>query len=525
LSKPTVGEEVRRVHGEGRGRPESRRRTRVPGFLERQAPWRLVRNPFRPFEIISADELEAIHLASLRILEETGISVQSERARSLLARHGARAAPGEQVVRLDRDFVLSAIADAPSLIEMTARNRARDIRIGEGWLCHTPVSGAPNCSGLDGGRRQGSFEDYAKFLKLAQVFNVIHLIVGYPVEPIDIPVPVRHLVAGEAMLSLTDKVPRIYCHTPQRARDLIEMVRLSQGLSHEAFAEGQRCIAIINTNSPLQLDAAMVDGIIEMAEANQPSVITPFTLAGAMAPVTLAGALAQQNAEALAGIVVSQLARRGAPVVYGAFTTNVNMKSGVPAFGTPEYAKAALISGQLARRYRLPFRSSNINTSNAPDAQAVYEAMMATWSAIMGGANLLHQSAGWLEGGLTASFEKFVIDAEILQMFSAFLTPVEVDEATLATSVVSAVGHGGHFFAQSHTLERYETAFYQPLLSDWRSFEAWREAGAKDATTRANEIAREALGAWQEPVLEPSCREALSAFVARRSAEGGAPVN
>ena len=525
MSEPSTGEEVRRTHGEGRGRPESRRRTRLPGFLERQAPWRLVRNPFRPFEIISADELEAIHLASLSILEKVGISVQSERARRLLVRHGAESEPGRDVVRFDRHLVMSTIASAPSLIEMTARNRARNIRIGEGWLCHTPVSGAPNCSGLDGGRRQGSFADYVRFLKLAQVFNVIHLIVGYPVEPIDVPVPVRHLVAGEAMLALTDKVPRIYCHTPQRARDLIEMVRLSQGLSHDDFAAAPRSIAIINTNSPLQLDAAMVEGIIEMAMVNQPSVITPFTLAGAMAPVTLAGALAQQNAEALAGIVVSQLARRGAPVIYGAFTTNVNMKSGAPAFGTPEYAKAALISGQLARRYRLPFRSSNINTSNAPDAQATYEAMMATWSAIMGGANLLHQSAGWLEGGLTASFEKFVIDAEILQMFSAFLTPVVVDESTLATSVIGDVGHGGHFFAQPHTLERYETAFYQPLLSDWRNFETWRESGSKDATMRASEIAREALDAWQEPSLEPSNREALSAFVAKRAEEGGAPVN
>ena len=508
-----------------RGRGESRRRARAPGILERQAPWRLVHNPFRPFEIISADELEAIHLASLSILEEVGISVQSERARNLLARHGAEVEPGSQIVRFDRDFVLGAIADAPSLIEMKARNPARDIRMGEGWLCHTPVSGPPNCSGLGGDRRQGNFEDYVKFLKLAQVFNVIHLIVGYSVEPIDIPVPVRHLVAGEAMLTMTDKVPRIYCNTPQRARDILEMVRLSQGLSEDEFHGAPRSIGVINTNSPLQLDAAMVEGIIELAEANQVSVITPFTLAGAMAPVTLAGALTQQNAEALAGIVVSQLARRGAPVVYGAFTTNVNMKSGAPAFGTPEYAKAALISGQLARRYRLPFRSSNINTSNAPDAQAAYEAMMATWSAVMGGANLLHQSAGWLEGGLTASFEKFVIDAEILQMFSAFLSPVRVDQTELAQEVIGAVGHGGHFFAQPHTLERYETAFYQPLLSDWRGFEAWKEAGAQDATMRATRIAAEAIDAWQEPTLDPACREALSAFIAKRIEEGGAPVN
>ena len=508
----------------------SRQRARPPrerhaAAIERQSPWRLLRNPYRPFEILSADELEAIHEASLDILEQVGVAVQSARVRELCHQHGAEPKGDGVRLRFDRNLIREAIASAPSCFELTSRNPARNVRLGDGYLCFTPVSSAPNVSDLERGRRPGTFTDYCDLLKLAHVFNVMHMVVGYPVEPIDLPVPTRHLDAGRAMLTLTDKIPRVYCHTAQRARDVLEMVRLAHGCAPEELQERPRSIAVINTNSPLQLDAAMGEGIVEMALANQPSVITPFTLAGAMAPVTLAGALAQQNAEALSAIAVSQFARKGAPVVYGAFTTNVNMRTGSPAFGTPEYAKAALISGQLARRYRLPFRSSNINTSNAPDAQSAYESMMASWAAITGGVNLLHQSAGWLEGGLTASFEKFIIDVEILQMFASFLEPVAIDADALAVATVAEVGPGGHFFAAPHTLARYEHAFHDPLISDWRNFESWSADGATDATHRASLVAKEALASYERPPIDPAALEALDAFIAKRKEEGGAPVN
>jgi len=217
-------------------------------------------------------------------------------------------------------------------------------------------------------------------------------------------------------------------------------------------------------------------------------ILTPFTLAGAMAPVTIAGALALQNAEALAGITLSQVTRPGAPVAYGGFTSNVDMRSGAPAFGTPEYTQAALASGQLARRYRLPFRTSNVTASNTPDAQAAYESEMALWGALMGGGNILLHGAGWLEGGLTASFEKFILDAEMLQMMAAFFDRFPVDEGALGLEAVREVGPGGHFFGAQHTIARYETAFYQPMLSDWRNFETWQEAGSETATQRANHI-------------------------------------
>jgi trimethylamine--corrinoid protein Co-methyltransferase len=502
----------------------SRQRARPPrdrhaAAIERQLPWRQLRNPYKPFEILSADEIEAIHGASLDILEQVGVAIQSPHVRELCRRHGAEPIGDGVWLRFDRGLTLETIAAAPASFELASRNPRRNVRLGDGYLCFTPVSGAPNVSDLERGRRPGSFADYCDLVKLAHVFNAIHIVGGYPVEPIDLPVPIRHLDAGRAMLTLTDKISRVHCHTAERARDLLEMTRLAHGCTLEGFQAKPRAIAIINTNSPLQLDAAMGEGIVEMAQANQACVITPFTLAGAMAPVTLAGALAQQNAEALSAIAVSQFARRGAPVVYGAFTTNVNMRTGAPAFGTPEYAKAALISGQLARRYRLPFRSSNINTSNAPDAQSAYESMMATWAAITGGVNLLHQSAGWLEGGLTASFEKFVLDIEILQMFAAFLEPLVIDKKALAVATVAEVGPGGHFFAAPHTLARYEHAFHAPLVSDWRNFDAWNADGATDATQRASLIAKEALATYQAPPDRP--RQSRGARRLRRQAQGG----
>jgi trimethylamine--corrinoid protein Co-methyltransferase len=264
--------------------------------------------------------------------------------------------------------------------------------------------------------------------------------------------------------------------------------------------------------------------VIEMAKFNQPLCITPFTLLGAMAPVTLAGALTQQNAEALAAITLSQLVRPGAPLIYGGFTSNVDMRSGAPAFGTPEYIKAALIGGQMARRYKMPYRSSNTNASNWPDAQATYEGAMSIWGAIMGHCNMMIHGIGWLEGGLVASYEKYIIDAEMLQIMSEFCQPVIVDESTLAVDAMRDVGPGGHFFGTQHTLDRYETAFYTPLLSDWRTFQQWSADGAMDATKRANKIWKTMLAEYVPPPLDPARAEALDAFIARRTEEGGAPI-
>jgi len=253
-----------------------------------------------------------------------------------------------------------------------------------------------------------------------------------------------------------------------------------------------------------------------MADHGQPVVITPFTLMGAMAPVTLAAALAQQNAEALLGVALAQLVRPGTPVMYGSFTSNVDMRSGAPAFGTPENAKANIASGQLARRYGLPYRTSNANASNAADAQAVYETQMSLWGAVLGHGNLVYHAAGWLEGGLTASLEKLVLDVEMLQHMVEFLKPIEVNEATLGFDAISGVATGGHFFGSAHTLARYETAFYQPLISNWQNYESWQASGAKDATERATAVWQRALAEYVQPPMDPAIQEALAAYVLER---------
>ncbi|MEM9442987.1 MAG: trimethylamine methyltransferase family protein, partial [Pseudomonadota bacterium] len=321
-----------------------------------------------------------------------------------------------------------------------------------------------------------------------------------------------------------DKVPFVFFRGTEAVADAFEIIRIALGLSDDEFRNTPCCYSVANSNSPLQLDLLMCRGIIDAAQAGQLMVLTPFTLAGAMAPVTLAGALVLQNAEALAGLALAQIVRPGAPVCYGSFTSNVDMKSGSPAFGTPEYTKAAFASGQLARRYNLPLRSSGVTASNAPDAQAAYEMEMALWGALMGGTNLLLHGAGWLEGGLTASAEKFIMDIEMLQMFAELFKPVETSEAALGVDAISEVGPGGHFFGTAHTLERFETAFYSPLLSDWRNFETWRDDGSLDATKRANRIYKETVAAHQPPPLDPARLDEINAFIDRRTAEGGANI-
>ena len=276
---------------------------------------------------------------------------------------------------------------------------------------------------------------------------------------------------------------------------------------------------MINTNSPLLVDGPMADGLMASALAGQATIVTPFTLAGAMAPISLAGALAQQNAEALMGITLVQLTRAGAPVIYGGFTSNVDMRTGAPAFGTPEFAKGTMATGQLTRRYGIPYRSSNVNASNAVDAQAAYESQMALWSSILGRAHMIHHGVGWLEGGLVASFEKMIVDAEMIQMLAQTLEPIEVNEDALGLESMKEAGPGGHFFGTAHTQRRYETAFYTPLLSDWRNFENWQLAGARDATQRANVIYKTLLDTYEKPPLDAAIEEELRAFMDRRRRE------
>ena len=506
--------------------PRRRRRAprRRPPTLE-QLDWSLPRYLDRPTEPLDEDGLERIHDAAMRILEEIGVNFIHEDARRALKRAGCDVAPDSETVRMDRAFVLEQTRKAPERFALTPRNAARRIVWGGDAFTFGPVGSPPNASDLKGGRRTGNRKDYRDLLRLAQTFNCLHFNSGYSVEPVDIHASVRHLDALYDKLTLTDKVCHAYSLGPERIEDAMEMVRIAAGLSHDEFEAAPRMFTNINSSSPLKHDWPMLDGAMRMARRGQPVVVAPFTLAGAMAPVTLAGALAQQTAEALAAVALLQVVRPGAPVVFGAFTSNVDMKTGAPAFGTPEYMRAMQVSGQLARRYRLPWRGSIANACNAPDAQATWESVFSLWGAASGRANVFLHSAGWLEGGLTASFEKFVIDCEILQQFIYYNRPVATTEDDLAVAAIADVGPHGHFLGCAHTRERYATAFYSPFLSDWSNYESWLENGGVSTPERAHRLYRKLLAEFEPPPMDEGIREELREFVARRKKEGGAQTD
>lgn len=484
--------------------------------------WRQWVNPYPPVEQFSADEIEAIHQASLKVLRDTGINVHNKEARELY-RSAGHTVRDDDVVLFDPDLVLEHVALAPSIVKLKGRGENRDVTVGGKHVGICTTGGTPNFSDLDLGRRPGTLALLDDFCRLSQAFDVIHMI-GPFLEPQDIPTNIRHLSMTRSVLTHTEKVPFVFFRGTQAVADAYEIIRMAHGMTREEFESTPVCYSVANSNSPLQLDHLMCRGIIDAARGGQLMILTPFTLAGAMAPITLAGALVMQNAEALAGLSLSQITRPGAPVSYGSFTSNVDMRTGSPAFGTPEYTKAAFASGQLARRYQIPLRSSGVTASNAPDAQAAYEMQMALWGALMGGTNILLHGAGWLEGGLTASAEKFIIDVEMLQMFAELFKPVGVTSDDLALEAIADVGHGGHYFGTQHTIERFETAFYSPLLSDWNNFENWRDRGSVDATHRANAIYKQTLADHRDPILDAARREEIEAFIARREAEGGANI-
>ncbi len=503
---------------EGRRRREGGANASIP-----QSAARNVRLRFPPMKLISDDEVEAVHTTALQILEESGMEVLNPEARVLYAEAGA-IVTGEKV-RIGRELVDAALATAPASFTMHCRNPTRNVEMGGNSIAFWPVGGPPNCSDTDRGRRPGTLEDNHNFIRMAQLFNCVSGAGGGSVDALDFHASIRHLHIYRGMLTLSDKFPFVTSTGRERLFDGMEMTRIARGLTPEQFEREPSCMTVINTNSPLKLDGPMAMGIMELARRNQVCCVTPFTLAGAMAPITIAGAIVLQNAEALAGLVLNQLARPGAPFIYGGFTSNVDMKSGAPAFGTPEYMKACILGGQMARRYRLPYRTSNTNAANMVDAQAAYESVYSLWGAVMGGGNLILHSFGWMEGGLVASYEKFVLDVDLVQMVSEFLMPLETNEDALGLEAIREVGPGGHFFGAQHTLQRYTNAFYAPLISDWRNNQQWLAAGKPVAWQKANALWKQALAEYREPPMDPGIREELDAFVARRLEEGGQPTD
>ena len=479
-------------------------------------PFRAVRNSRPPYDWLDPEALERIHEASLDILENTGIDFLDDETLELWERAGAKVDRPARHVWPDRGLIMEMLASAPSTFRWRARNPAHDVVIGGDSIAFGPCGGMVYVTDLDRGRRIGTMDDYENFLKLSQSCHALHFAAWEQVTAQDVPVNVRHLHRVRAGLTLTDKVVMEGAHGRVITADTLAMMRLVYSSLDGDPVTGD----VINVSSPLRYDERMLGGLIAYARAGQVTFITPFILAGAMSPVTMAAALAQQNAEVLAGVALTQLVRPGAPVIYGGFTTPIDLRSGSPAFGTPEGAWAALVGGQLARRYSLPYRGSGgLTTSKAADAQAAYESLWSLWPAILAQTNLVMHAAGWLEGGLTVSFEKFIIDLENLAMFRHFLEGFEVNEASLALDAIAEIGSKGHHLGTAHTQDRYRTAFFPTSLSDRLAYGTWALAGSEDTANRANRVWKEMLAQYERPHLDPTVTEALDDFVARREIE------
>lgn len=498
-----------------RGRIRSQTKSSAIG----QLPWRSVENPFGPYPVLDDDGVETLHDASLEVLENLGIEVWNDTARRYFADAGAIIE--DNMVRVGRDIIEATIQSAPAQFTLTPRNEDKAITLGGRHMAFGLVAGPPAVHDEINGRRQANLADYENFTRLAQYFNAIHLLGNQVAAPMELPANTRHLDTYRANVTLSDQVYHCTSIGRGRALDGITIMALSRGITVDEMVSSPGVTTIINVNSPRLFDDAMAEGLMTMAEYGQGVSVTPFTLMGAMTPATLPAALVQQNAEALFGVALTQLVRPGAPVIYGAFTSNVDMRSGAPAFGTPEHTKANIAGGQLARRYGLPYRASNASASNVVDAQAAYETQMSLWGCVLGGANMVYHAAGWMEGGLQASYEKVILDVEMLQAMMEFLKPIDLSVDQLGLEAMARVPTGGHFFGDEHTLARYEDAFYAPILSDWQNYGAWSDAGALTATQRATSIWQQALDDYTEPVLEPERAEAIEDYIAHRKEEIG----
>ena len=486
-----------------------------------QLPWGLVRNPLPPLELLDEEGMTRIENTAFRVLEELGLEFMNEEACRILEANGAKVDHATGLVKMDRALVLAMIAKAPQQFKMYARNPERNLIVGANYINFGPVGGTPNASDLERGRRPGNYQAQVELIKLHQSLNALHTSGGTMVEAQDLPVNTRHLDQHRAQILFSDRVWGGRGIGRDRITDAIELARIARGVSIEQIRREPSISTIINTNSPRRVDKELLLGLMEMARNGQVVCVTPFTLAGAMSPITIAGALALQSAEALGVLAFVQMVNSGCPMIFGGFTSNVDMKTGAPAFGTPEFVRATIIGGQIARRYKLPYRASNVNSSNAVDAQATYESAMSLWACVMSHANWVHHGTGWLEGGLVASFEKVVIDAEMIDTMRAWMTPLDVSDEALAFDAIAEVPPGGHYFGAAHTMARFEHAFHRPMISDIRPFQTWVEAGQPDATQRAHIMWKRLLENYQQPPIDPARAEEMEAYIARRRVEIG----
>jgi trimethylamine--corrinoid protein Co-methyltransferase len=478
----------------------------------------MFRNAMPRYEILSPDAMAVLDGGWKRIVSEIGVEFLDDRALELFRAAGQKVE--DQCVRFDPEFLLEQVAKAPRSFDVQARNPANSVHIGDDSMVFGSVYGPPFVR--EGGvRRDATMEDFRNFSKLAQGFSALDSAGGIICEPENTPLDSRHLDMTYALQTLTDKIYMGNVVSGVNARDTLAMTEILFG-GRAAIEATPATISLINCNSPLRWDDRMLEAQFEYSAANQPVVLTPFLLMGAMSPVSIPAALAQQIAEALTGIALSQLIRPGSPVIFGSFLSNIDMQSGSPCFGTPESGIGLLCTGQIARRFGLPVRSGGgLTSSQTADAQAGYESLMTMLPTFLAGINWVMHTAGWLEGGLVASYEKFVLDVQVLEMLQHEFTPLEIDEASLAFGAHDEVRHGGHFLGAAHTMERFRTCFYRPFVSSSDNYDRWMRGGAKDAAARAGEYARKKLDEYEQPPLDESVRAELEAYVTRRRAELG----
>lgn len=496
-----------------RRREERRRR----GVSAQPGPVQPLVNKLPLTEVLSEEGLNLVHQASMRLLKETGmLVVDYPPARETFRQNGAKV-EGE-MVWIDEETLLHFVSQAPPTFTQLARNPANNLTIGGRHTVFAPVYGPPFVGDLDRGRRQATLEDFHNFVKLTYMASQLHHSGGTVVEPNDIDVRERHLDMVLAHITFSDKAFMGSVTHAENAQDTVTMAEILFGA--EAIQENPGVIALINASSPLRFDDRMFGALEVYARAGQGVIVTPFIIAGAMSPSTMAATLAQQNAEALFGICYAQMLNPGTPCIYGSFLANIDMKSGAPCFGTPENALALYAGAQMARRYHLPYRSGgNFTASRIPDAQAGYESAGTMWPTVQAGTNFVLHAAGWLEGGLIAGYEKFIIDLELCGMVSRFIEGIPLTEEDFAWDAYAEVGPGNHFLGSQHTMRHYESAFYQHRVFNMDNYEKWEEEGSIDTYGRANAIWKQMLNDYEAPALDEAITERLHAFATHRRAE------
>ena len=479
------------------------------------------KRPFAPASVLTEPQIDLVHEYSMRVLEEIGLEFMLPESWDVLEQAGATVNRDTGLVKMPRELVESSIEKAPTEFQLVSASPANSLKIGGDDIRYGSVASAPNVLDTDRGRRPGDFASFQDLLKISHQLETCSFMSGYPVEPTDVAVNVRHLECYREMLTLTDKPFRIYAIGETRVTDALEMICIAHQIDRDELKRHPRTLTNLNVNSPLKVDGPLLTGAIQMALNKQIVVVTPVAFAGAMSPITLSGSLVQFNAECLGVIAFLQMISPGTPVMYGTVISNIDMKSGAPTFGTPEMVTGMIATGQLARRYGVPMRGYLCSSSKAVDAQAAYETEVSLWANILAGVHLVFHAHGFLDAALISSYEKAILDADLIGMMQA--TPPEVDFSDLdeAFEAIRDVGPGGHYLGAAHTMKRYRTAFHRSTLSDWQPYEHWESGGSIETSQRARDAWHGLLENYSAPQIDPAVRQRLDEYVARRIGEIG----